>query len=59
MLRQDNIDHLYDLVREILADTARREAMKEVLARLARPDAATDIARVIARTAGVRTEAPI
>jgi UDP-N-acetylglucosamine--N-acetylmuramyl-(pentapeptide) pyrophosphoryl-undecaprenol N-acetylglucosamine transferase len=59
MLRQDNIDHLYDLVREILADTARREAMKEVLSRLARPDAAAEIARVIARTAGVRTEAPI
>lgn len=54
MLRQDSVDHLYDLVRELLADAGRRESMKTALAALARPTAADDIADLIAATAGAK-----
>jgi UDP-N-acetylglucosamine:LPS N-acetylglucosamine transferase len=58
MLRQDRIDHLQPLVTELLADAARREAMKAALANLRRPTAAEDIADLIATTAGARTKVP-
>jgi UDP-N-acetylglucosamine--N-acetylmuramyl-(pentapeptide) pyrophosphoryl-undecaprenol N-acetylglucosamine transferase len=58
MLRQNDIDHLHDLVRDLLADGARRDAMKQALSNLARPNAAEEIAGVIATTAGVKTKAP-
>jgi len=56
MLRQAQIDTLYDAVRRLLDDTGRRESMKLALAGLARPNAATDIAALIAQTAGVRIQ---
>lgn len=47
VLENGRLDGLTDTVRRLLADPARREAMREALRALARPDAAHDIARLI------------
>ena len=51
MLENDQLDRLTDVVRELLADDARRRAMSEAARRLARPDAARRIATMLREVA--------
>ena len=56
LLEESESDRLIGLIRELLADTGRRSAMREALAALDRPDAARDIARLVLAEAGEARE---
>jgi UDP-N-acetylglucosamine--N-acetylmuramyl-(pentapeptide) pyrophosphoryl-undecaprenol N-acetylglucosamine transferase len=51
VLPNDQLDRLSNVVRELLADDARRRAMAEAMRRLARPDASQRIAAIVRETA--------
>ena len=51
VLRNDRLELLTDVVRELLSDDARRRALGEAARRLAQPDAARRIARLIGEVA--------